>query len=288
MHLRTVESAVELGIIEFDPAANLITLDAAATAIHRLADSPVGSRMSLESWIALLALDDQLQAYTTLTGGIRAGDTERINVRVPAGDDPAKPRLLELSLQSGDSSGGIVGACRDVTRERSLEEMRRQKLAAERASKAKSEFMSHVSHELRTPLNAILGFSQMMSLDRSTPLPPVHVARLDLVQHSGRRLLALIDQLLFITKIEQGKNALRLRSVNVQSVVESSVQALMLSRPRQVLRLSSKSSVQTRPQCSRTPMRSSRFSLTLCPTRSNTTARRARFRSGSGSARPAS
>ena len=95
--------------------------------------------------------------------------------------------------------------------------------------------MSHVSHELRTPLNAILGFAQLMAMDQTHPLNKSHQERLEMVQHSGRRLLGLIDQLLQITKIEQGKKDLRAKPVNVRQVVRRCVEALeLMARERDV------------------------------------------------------
>jgi signal transduction histidine kinase len=221
-----VETAVELGIIEYDTGTQTIQLDEAAAALHGLTDQLTRS-LPVDSWAALLVQDDQLRAHTLLISGVAIGQTERMTVRL-AGSDPKKPRLLELALRSAPDGSRLVGACRDVTRERSLEALRRQKLTAERASKAKSEFMSHVSHELRTPLNAILGFAQLMTMDQDHPLAKPHRERLEMVQHSGKRLLGLIDQLLQITKIERGKAALRAKSVNVRAVIRHCVDTLEL------------------------------------------------------------
>lgn len=219
-----VEAAVELGIIVYDTSTRTVQLDGAAAALHGLTDQGI-QPLPVDAWAELLVQEDQLRAHTLLISGVASGQTERITVRL-VGPDPKKPRLLELSLRSAPNGAGLVGACRDVTRERSVEALRRQKVTAERASQAKSEFMSHVSHELRTPLNAILGFAQLMTMDLNYPLAKPHRERLEMVQHSGKRLLGLIDQLLQITKIERGKADLRSKSVNVRAVVQHAVDAL--------------------------------------------------------------
>lgn len=80
----------------------------------------------------------------------------------------------------------------------------RQRAEAEEASRAKSEFLSAMSHELRTPLNAILGFAQLLEYDKGVPLHPIHLAHVKEILAAGRHLLALIDQVLDLSKIESG------------------------------------------------------------------------------------
>ena len=222
--VRLAESAAAFGIIDFSAGAQTVHLDAAAAALHGLA-AEVDASISLDDWAALFAQEDQLRAHTLLRMSLPAGETQRMTLRLPVAD-AKQPRLIELSLRAAPDKPRLVGACRDVTRERSVEALRRQKLTAERASRAKTEFMSHVSHELRTPLNAILGFAQLMAMDQADPLSKAHHDRLEMVQHSGKRLLGLIDQLLQITKIERGKTNLHPKPVNVNAVVRHCVEAL--------------------------------------------------------------
>jgi signal transduction histidine kinase/DNA-binding NarL/FixJ family response regulator len=82
-----------------------------------------------------------------------------------------------------------------------LEEMRSAKNAAERASHAKSEFVSRMSHELRTPLNAIIGFAELLEAE---PLSPSHKNYVNLINSSGKHLMELINAVLDHAKIEAG------------------------------------------------------------------------------------
>jgi signal transduction histidine kinase/ActR/RegA family two-component response regulator len=77
--------------------------------------------------------------------------------------------------------------------------------AAERANRAKSEFLTVISHEIRTPLNGVLGMAQAMSLN---DLAPEQAERLDVLLQSGRSLLAIVDDLLDMSRLEQGRLAL--------------------------------------------------------------------------------
>jgi len=74
---------------------------------------------------------------------------------------------------------------------------------AERASRAKSEFLSRMSHELRTPMNAVLGFGQLLEMDRS--LESRHLGHVREILRAGRHLLALIDEVLDLARVEAGR-----------------------------------------------------------------------------------
>ncbi len=85
--------------------------------------------------------------------------------------------------------------------------------AAEAANRAKSAFLANMSHELRTPLNAILGFAQVMA--RSHNLPAEHQESIGIINRSGEHLLALINQVLDLSKIEAGQAALQERDFDL-------------------------------------------------------------------------
>ena len=86
---------------------------------------------------------------------------------------------------------------------------------AERASRAKSEFLSRVSHELRTPLNAILGFGQLLALK---PMSEQDAQSIGHILDGGRHLLALVDEMLELARIEAGQIALDLAAVSFRQL----------------------------------------------------------------------
>jgi CheY-like chemotaxis protein/two-component sensor histidine kinase len=88
------------------------------------------------------------------------------------------------------------------------------------ANQHKSEFLANMSHELRTPLNAILGFSDLMMDDVTGKFDEPHRRRfLSQINSSGRHLLALINDILDLSKVEAGQMVLRLENVVVEDVV---------------------------------------------------------------------
>lgn len=88
---------------------------------------------------------------------------------------------------------------------------------ADRANRAKSEFLSHMSHELRTPMNAVLGFAQIMQYDDT--LPESHVENVNEIIHAGNHLIELINEVLDLAKIESGSVGLSIEPVTLSSIL---------------------------------------------------------------------
>jgi PAS domain S-box-containing protein len=90
---------------------------------------------------------------------------------------------------------------------------------AERANRAKSDFLSRMSHELRTPLNAVLGFAQLLASDADDPLTPAQAARVHELQRGAVHLLSLINEVLDLSRIEAGGLQLQLAPVPLAALV---------------------------------------------------------------------
>ncbi len=267
-------SAAGLGLVVVDRQSREVRLDAAAAGQLGLVASD--TVLPVDDWLELLATEDRLRAFALLIETHPdAQKTHSLAVRSERREGRIA-RTLELSFRGSADGTRWVGASRDVTQERSLEELRRKKLAAERANKAKSEFMSHVSHELRTPLNGVLGFAQLMLLEKDNPLTGEQLKRAEVLMYSGQRLLGLIDQLLEIARIEQGRRSIRVRSVtwprccgapsNSSSRWPSAARSASRSRSRDL----------SAPPCAPTRRPWSRSWSTWCPTPSSTTGPAAR------------
>ena len=98
-------------------------------------------------------------------------------------------------------------------------QLQQAKEAAEAANQAKSAFIAHTSHELRTPLNAILGFAQI--LKRESQFTPEQYRGIDVIYQSGQHLLTLINDILFLAKIEAGKLNLEPKDVQLSYLLEN-------------------------------------------------------------------
>jgi PAS domain S-box-containing protein len=139
---------------------------------------------------------------------------------------------IEISLSPLDTEEGLLvsSAIRDISQRKHIERALHQKnVELENANRAKDTFLASMSHELRTPLNAIIGFTGTLLMRLPGPLTADQEKQLRTVQTSARHLLALINDLLDLAKVEAGKVELKMEPVELRIVVDEVVATL---RPR--------------------------------------------------------
>jgi two-component system, cell cycle sensor histidine kinase PleC len=128
-----------------------------------------------------------------------------------------------VTLPTGETVARVT-YFRDVTQERAATAaLERAREAAEAASRAKSMFLANMSHELRTPLNAVIGLADLLLLDGGDPLTKRQSQYLEGIAQSGRHLLAMVNDVLDLAKIEAGKHDLELEVVYTREVIVEAV-----------------------------------------------------------------
>ena len=137
---------------------------------------------------------------------------------------PVEASLSRLTTERGTMVTAVI---RDVAGLQTARAERRAREALEASSRAKTEFLSRMSHELRTPLNAVLGFSQLLRLDGKEP-PTLHqLERIQHIENAGAHLLALVNDVLDLSRVESGQMTATLEPVDVRSAVEDAISMVL-------------------------------------------------------------
>jgi PAS domain S-box-containing protein len=153
--------------------------------------------------------------------------------------------LIPLSMTMGRTQAdgpNFFAVFRDLSQARKIEtELSQARRQAERAANAKADVLARISHEIRMPLNAIIGFAEVMSDEKFGPLGNErYVEYMRDIRSSGERIIAFIDDLLDLSRIETGKLDLAFVNQNLNELVEQCVAVMQpqANRERIIIRTS--------------------------------------------------
>ena len=157
----------------------------------------------------------------------------------------SKGGIIPLSMTMGRTrpdGPNFFAVFRDLSQAKQTEsELREARRLAERAANAKADVLARISHEVRTPLNAIIGFSEVMIGERFGSLGNErYLEYMKDIRASGERVIAIINDLLDLSRIETGKLDLAFTSQNLNELVESCVAVMQpqANRERIIIRTS--------------------------------------------------
>ncbi len=206
--LESVIGAIDVGILVFDTGDRLV-----------------------------LANPWALKLFPALSDSVASGDNRQdINALLLGtggkGLDAAELQISDRWIRTRSrraKDGGVIVVLTDITGEKQAENMlvdaRDSALLADRA---KSEFLANMTHELRTPLNAVIGFAEVLRDELYGPLGnPQYNDFVADIYDSGRHLLAVIDDILDLSKIEVGRRELRPHPMDIARTIDSAVRMLV-------------------------------------------------------------
>jgi PAS domain S-box-containing protein len=154
----------------------------------------------------------EAQAYTVRAA--QGGTTSGIGRRRRKDGSFVDVEILTIPVTVGGERIGMIALYHDIT------ELLQARHAAEAANETKSRFLASTSHELRTPLNAIIGYSEMLQEQAEEEGHPGYVPDLAKIHSAGKHLLAVINDILDLSKIEAGKMELYLESFELRPVLD--------------------------------------------------------------------
>jgi len=204
VRLREAHEIARLGAYRWTRVANETALSAELLALLGRAAEESGGAGGPSLYLERVHPDDLGRVRATIAAAIDSGEPFAVDHRVVLPDGRTRHLHARGRCETGADGAvrALAGTVQDVTEQRAAAAAVRGRAEAERASQAKSEFLSRMSHELRTPLNAILGFGQLLKLDG---LGEDQHESVDHMLGAGGHLLALIDEVLEISRIEAGE-----------------------------------------------------------------------------------
>ena len=232
--LETTLDSMKQGLIVIDSEGRVPICNPQARALLDIPDGFIAARPTVDD---LIALQDERGDYDSLP-------PEQRRLLRPASDDVTiferqrrNGTVLEVQTVPIPGGRGFVRTFADITRrrryERELEDARKE---AEEANRAKSDFLATMSHEMRTPLNAIIGYSDLLL--HSTDLNHDARRRTERIQNASSALLALVDEILDLGKIEAGIFDIREEPFSLPKLVNDAISIVRSSAVDKSLDLS--------------------------------------------------
>ena len=217
-----VDSVEEYAIYMLDPNGNVVTWNTGAQKIKGYsAEEIVGKNFACFYTAEDVAAD---KPQRNLREAARRGHIRDQGIRVREDGSTFEAEVILTALC--DAKGNIRGyskVTRDITDQIRTREFEAEKIAAEKASKAKDDFLAALSHELRTPLTPALAAATYLE-DNAPKLPPEFVEDVQIIRRNVQLQARLIDDLLDLTRIARGKLQLTLERVDANALVHDAIE----------------------------------------------------------------
>ena len=200
--------AANAGTWSYDPVSGRVRMSAECARQHGLPDAE--TELDVEAqWRPLAHPEDVDRVLADLAAAqaSKGGYTTEFRVVLPDGRTRWLTTIGRVDTEAG--AGRVIGLTLDITARKEAElALAEARQDAERASRAKGDFLAAMSHEIRTPLNAILGFTGLML--KAGRLEPEERRQTELVRSAGLALLTVVNDILDVSKVEAGAMTLNI------------------------------------------------------------------------------
>src|SRR5215472_13770866 len=217
-----VDSLEEYAIYLLDPNGNIITWNTGAEKIKGFSTEEIIGK----NFASFYTADDVAagKPQRNLREAARRGyiRDQGLRVRKDGSTFEAEVVITTLRDEAGEIRGFSKGT-RDITDQIRSREYEAEKIAAQKAGKAKDDFLAALSHELRTPLTPALAAATYLQ-DNAEKLPPEFVEDIEIIKRNVQLQARLIDDLLDLTRIARGKLHLELEDCDAHTIIENALE----------------------------------------------------------------
>src|SRR5437762_4362493 len=235
---RLVDSGEEYAIYLLDPNGNVITWNTGAKKIKGYSTEEIIGK----NYASFYTADDVAagKPQRNLREASRRGYIRDQGLRVRKDGSTFEAEVVITALRDGTGEiRGFSKVTRDITDQIRAREFEAEKIAAQKASKAKDDFLAALSHELRTPLTPALAAATYLE-DNAAKLPPEFAEDVQLIKRNVKLQARLIDDLLDLTRITRGKLHLDLESCDAHLAIRNAIETASSAIAAKKLKLSTR------------------------------------------------
>ncbi len=217
--LELATRAADIGVWSWEIKSDRLHWDQRLCAWYEVPEETRASDLLYPFWKSRVHPDDRVHAEARLLASVREQrpQDDVFRIVLPGGRIRYIHSAWVVELDAAGEPVRVLGVNRDITAQRELEQgLEAAREAAETANAAKSAFLAHISHEIRTPLNAVLGLTQLLE---KTALAAEQWHMVHLIHNAGRSLLAILNDVLDLSKIEAGQLSFEQRSFDLTQVL---------------------------------------------------------------------